>query len=407
MNLIDVIGCNGEVFSQAGLQALDEAEIVVGSKRLLEENLLHDEVEKVVLDGNIINILPDLIIKSKRKKMAILASGDPLYCGIGATLLRFVSAKELRFFPAITAFQQLFAALGQPWEKVMLYSLHARKGELPYRQLLCSPLTAIYGDANRNAQDIATELIQRFPACAKRIAAVGCNLGFCDEKIIKGTLQEIANSADAGASLSVLALLPDMTFVTPRLPLGLPDDEYHHFKNMITHPEVRAIVLSKLALSSGVMWDIGAGSGSVGIEAAGLCRELQVHSVEKNLIRYEQLCKNIEAEGLPNITSYYEDAELQLPKLPVPDRIFIGGGGVALLEKCFEMLSPNGLLVITGVMVETMAMMGKVLSEYRKELLVINVSRAKDIASCGQMLCAENPITIGVYVKNLKQKEYK
>lgn len=399
MKTIDVIGCNGNVFSREGSEALSEAEIIVGSKRLLEENDLPGDVEKVIVDGSILGILPRLITRSKTRKMVFLASGDPLCCGIGATLLRFVPAKRLRIFPGVTAFQKLFAELGQPWEKARFFSLHARRKELPYREILRAPLCAIYGDAGRPASRIAQELIQAFPAAAGRPAAVGCNLGFPEEIVIRAPLSRIAKSADATVSLSVLALLPEEGFPAPELTLGLPDEHYSHYRNMITHPEIRAIVLSKLRLVPGVMWDLGAGSGSVGIEAGGLCPGLEVHSVEKDPERHLELRNNIEAEGIPNLVACLGNAEDLLDKLPPPNRIFIGGGGRDLLEKSFERLLPGGILVMTGVMVETVSMMGAALADYRKELLTVNISRSSEITTGGFMFRAENPIAIAVYVR--------
>ena len=171
---------------------------------------------------------------------------------------------------------------------------------------------------------------------------------------------------------------------------------------MITHPEVRAIVLSKLRLpASGVLWDLGAGSGSVGIEAAELVPELKVHAVEKNPERFAELAENIRRSGGNAFTAHCADATSLLDTLPAPDRVFIGGGGdalPALLTKSFEQLRPSGRLVATAVLVESVAVLATVLAPYRQELLTVNVSRA---AALGEHHCfkAENPITVAVFVK--------
>jgi len=398
MNSIFVIGCNGNHFSPEARQALDKAEIVAGSASLLNIIDLPESAEKVVLSNNLMAALPDLINRSKNRQMAILASGDPLFYGIGASLLRFTPAKRLIFYPGLTAFQKLFAGLGQPWNAARLFSLHA-KTEIPFRAILRAELAAVYGDATRPAQKIARELIEKYPPAAMRKAAVGCNLGFPEENVFAGTLAQVARSHEAAASLSVLALLPDPDLKVPTFPLGLPDHKYIHFENMITHPEVRAIVLSKLRLRSGVMWDLGAGSGSVGLEAAGLCRELQVHAVEKNPDRLIHLSENIKNEGIGNIIAHAGDALTMLNELPPPNRIFIGGGGPDLLLQSFERLLPNGHLVITGITVETVALLNTALPEYRKELLSISVSRSKELASGDSIWSAENPITIAVFTK--------
>ncbi|MBO4630623.1 MAG: precorrin-6Y C5,15-methyltransferase (decarboxylating) subunit CbiT, partial [Lentisphaeria bacterium] len=344
--------------------------------------------------------LPELLKGDRRT--VVLATGDPLYYGIGSTLLRFVSPERLNFHPAPTAFQRLFAELGQPWENVRLFSFHARKSPVPYRAVLNSSLSVIYGDPQRPAQKIASELIAAFPEAAERKAGAGCNLGLPDELILRGTLAEIADNPAAAASLSVLAVLPDDT-EQPPLPLGLPDETYVHHKNMITHPEVRAVVLSKLRLAPGVLWDLGAGSGSVGIEAAGMCPGLQVFAIEKDVERVQHILKNIDKEGLTNIQVLQGKSEVLTAELPRPNRIFIGGGGKELLEAAFERLVPGGILVMTAVMLDTIAMMCHTLREHRQEFLTLQVSRAEEILPGNSMIRAENPIAVGVWRKGSRK----
>lgn len=393
--MIDVIGWDGN-FSPGSEAVLKQAELVIGSTRLLALPQIPENAEKAVIDGKIMERLPELL--NRGLKTVILAGGDPLYYGIGSSLLKLTDAGRLTFHPAPTAFQQLFARLGQPWEKVRLFSLHARKSPLPYRAILGSPLSAIYGDAARPAQKIAAELIAAFPAAAMRRAAAGCRLGMPDELVLRGTLAEIAKNTAASASLSVLAVLPDDS-VKPELPLGLPDDSYAHYKNMITHPEIRAVVLSKLRLAPGILWDLGAGSGSVGIEAAGLCPALQVIAVEKDAERARQIAENVAAEGLTNVRIEPGRAEMLLDRLPRPNRIFIGGGGPELFERAFERLLPGGILVMSAVTLETLALMSRSLRENRREFLTVQISRAEEIPTGGSILRAENPIALGVWCK--------
>ena len=393
---VDVIGWYDGCGSRAE-RLLKDARLVIAAPRLLALPQIPETAEKAAVDGKIAEKLPELLGRGIRT--VVLADGDPLYYGIGSTLLRFVPADRLAFHPAPTAFQKLFARLGQPWERVRLFSLHARKTPVPYRAILRSELAAVYGDTQRPAGKLAAELIAAFPAAAVRPAACGCNLGLPEERVLRGTLAEIAADPEASASLSVLALLPDRESEKPALPLGLPDDSYAHHKNMITHPEIRAVVLSKLRLAPGIMWDLGAGSGSVGIEAAGLCPGLQVIAVEKDPDRVRHITENIAKEGLTNVRVLSGRADELLPELPQPDRIFIGGGGKALFEKAFERLAPGGILVMTAVMLDTIGMMSAGLREHRQEFLSIQISRAEEILPGNSMIRAENPIALGVWRK--------
>ena len=392
---IHVIGWDHN-FPGSSVKILKQAQLVIGAPRLLALEQIPETAEKVPVDGKILERLPGLL--ARELDTVVLATGDPLYYGIGATLLKFVPAEQLCFHPAPTAFQRLFARLGQPWEKIRLFSLHARKSPVPFRAILSSPLAAVYGDAQRPARKIAAELIAAFPAASVRRAAAGCSLGLPDEAVLRGTLAEIAENPAADASLSVLALLPDGS-EKPALPLGLPDETYVHHKNMITHPEVRAVALAKLRLAPGMLWDLGAGSGSVGIEAAGLCPDLQVFAVEKDPERVRHIEENIAKEGLANIQVRQGKSEELLAELPRPDRIFIGGGGPEILEKSFEYLLPGGILVMTAVMLDTIAAMSRIHPESRSEFLTLQVSRADEILPGGSMLRAENPIAVGVWRK--------
>ena len=394
--IINVIGWD-DGFSGPAEQLLIQAQLVIGAPRLLELPQIPGTAEKAAVDGKIVQRLPALLARNIRT--VVLATGDPLYYGIGSTLLRFVPADRLAFHPAPTAFQKLFARLGQPWEKVRLFSLHGRKDPVPYRAILSASLAAVYGDGQRPAQKIAAELIAAFPAAAERRAACGCSLGLPEERVLRGSLSEIAANSEAGASLSVLALLPDDSAEKPCLPLGLPDGSYQHHKNMITHPEIRSVVLSKLRLVPGVLWDLGAGSGSVGIEAAGLCPGLQVFAVEKDPERVQHITENIAKEGLTNIQVRQGRAEDCFGELPQPTRVFIGGGGKDIFEKAFEKLAPGGILVMTAVMLDTIGMMSAGLREHRLEFLTVQISRAEEILPGNSMIRAENPIAVGVWRK--------
>ena len=407
MNPVYVIGCCGSGFSEEAREILRGAELVFGGKRLLAAAapLLPEKAECVELGAGLVDALERGLAARGRRRTAVLASGDPLCCGIGGTLRRIAPGAELRFLPSPTAFQLFFARLGEPWERARFFSLHGDAASLPFRALLRSPLAVVYGDAKRSARAIAAELVERFPAAAGRRAAAGCNLGLDGEYIAAGTLESVAADAAAECSLSMLALLPDRTAPVPELPLGLPDGTYRHSKNMITHPEVRAIVLAKLRPVPGVLWDLGAGSGAVGLEAAGLCPELEVHAVERNPERLAELEANFRHEGLRNLHAHAGSAPDRIPELPEPDRVFVGGGGRELpeiLAAAFARLRPGGVLVATAVLAESAAALVNALAPYRCELLTVNISRGEPLG--GQtLLRAENPITIAVYRKPEKE----
>ena len=179
MNPIHVIGVDGTPWNEIALGLLRAADTVCGGRRLLERLLADfDAVAE----------------RARRGHTVFLASGDPLYCGIGATLRRRFAPEELVIHPAPTAFQQLFARLGQPWEEARLFSVHGSGAPLPWRRILAAPLAAVYGDHRRPARALAEELAERFPEAAARPAAVGC-----DARRAGGGCRRRASAFGAGA----------------------------------------------------------------------------------------------------------------------------------------------------------------------------------------------------------------
>lgn len=402
MKSIDIIGFDGRDWNTESLELLRNADIVAAGKRILAALPPELSARKVPLGGNLAAELESLLRQESDARLVVAASGDPLCWGIGGTLRRLLPEGSYRVHPGTAAFQLLAARLGEPWEKWELFHCHGNDTPLPWRRILRAPGAILYGDPRRTARQLAAELIAAFPAAGNRRAAAGCDLNTQAELVVRGTLAELAAGAVPDRALSILLILPGENTGTPDCGFSREDADYLHSKQMITHPEVRAIVLSKLRLpASGVLWDLGAGSGSVGIEAAELVPELKVHAVEKNLERFAELAENIRRSGGNAFTAHCADATSLLDTLPAPDRVFIGGGGdalPALLTKSFEQLRPSGRLVATAVLVESAAVLATVLAPYRQELLTVNVSRA---AALGEHHCfkAENPITVAVFVK--------
>lgn len=373
---------------------LAEADVIAAGKRLLASLPCSYGAERVELGAHAVEQIRVLLKRAEKEKVVVLASGDPLYHGIGGTIEKLGGSGHLRVIPCVTAFQRLFAALGKPWNGASLFSLHGEDGNLPWRRILNSSTAVVYGDNKRTASMIAAELLRNFPLSSTRCAAIGSDLGTAKETIRSGTLAEVA--AEETPALSVLVLFPSE--ITPGVPLGLPDAEYEHQNNMITHPEVRAIVLSKLRLRPGMLWDLGAGSGSIGIEAAGLCPGLSVCSVEKNPERAEQIRRNAGKHGIVSLQVFENEIVDAIDLLPGPDRIFFGGGS-GELEQAFGRLRPGGILAATAVLVETCNRLASILPEHRTELLTLNISRSEDFPGGRHIWKAGNPIMIAVFMK--------
>jgi len=402
-NKITIVGCgiSADNITETIRKIVNNSDVIVGGKRLLD--FFHDfKGDRIVITNNIDDIVAKIKKLKETKKITILASGDPLFYGIGKTLSLRFSPDEIEIIPNISAMQALSAKLKLPWEKAKFFSIHGEK-ILNYNSILTSELAIIYCDNKTNASNLAKILIKKFPKSLKRPAVIAEQLGTKKEKIICATLAKIAKLKSSG--LSILTLLPENRFITdPGLTIGLPDAEYFHERNMITHPEIRLIAISKLKPGPGIIWDLGAGSGSVGIEIASLSESIIVHSIESNQSRCKDIIKNIEKFGIKNIILHPTDIIQILDKLPRPRAIFIGGGGneiISILKQSLRKLLPGGRIVIPAVLLKTKTKLNEFISENKKyfiELISVSISRSQKISD-NYMLKSENPIELYVFEK--------
>ena len=300
--------------------------------------------------------------------VAVLASGDALYHGIGGTLADVLANEypdglpcALCFHPGVTAFQTLFHTIGLPWTGARLFSAHWSAP--PLREMLEARLAVIYGGTTWPATRLAAALLELSPSSGTRLCVLAEDLGRPTEHVAQMTLAEAARQT-CGHN-SILVLRPEGA-APLALALGLGDEHYAFEAHLITAPEVRAVALSRLRLPSfGAVWDLGAGSGSVGIEAAALRPGCAVIAVEKNPARCAMAARNARAMGVSNhrlveadITAFLEDAFLEEAHIPAPDRVFVGGGGTDLariVERACRLLRPGGLLVASAVTMESVA----------------------------------------------------
>ena len=386
----------------AGMKKIiQEAEVLAGGRRHL--SWFPDfNGRKEVVDAGVRELVPQLAALSQKQRVVVLASGDPLFFGIGRLFAEMVPADRLTIIPNVTAAQAACSRLRLPWDQCLFFSAHGREQPLPWLEILQSRQAVLYADAVRTPAVIARELVDCWPAAADRKAVLVADLGGEAEDIQPGSLAEICRASSSG--LSMLILLPVRSYLVPPLALGRADSHYEHEGGLITRAEVRAIVLSKLKIAAGIMWDVGAGSGSVGIEAAGLCPGLEVYAIEKDEQRCRQISANAETFGCTSLQVVQGSILDVIDRLPVPDRAFVGGGGKDIVEICqqiFTHLEPGGVLVAAAVTLETRSALTSLLPEYADEVVEIAVSRAKKLGDY-HLLAAENPVCLYSYRKPLR-----
>ncbi|MCA0046572.1 precorrin-6y C5,15-methyltransferase (decarboxylating) subunit CbiE [Mesorhizobium sp. B283B1A] len=332
------------------------------------------------------------------KNVCVLASGDPFFHGVGATLARKVRAREMHVIPAPSAVSLAAARLGWALQEIETVSLHGHSIDL-IRPLL-----------QPNARILALTSDAQAPAAIARLLTE-LDFGASRLTVLEalGGPMETTRSTRADAfdieninPLNVLAIEIESSPQARVLPLtvGLADHLFDH-DGQITKREIRAITLSALAPRRGeLLWDIGAGSGSVGIEWMLAHPLMRTIAIEADPIRAARIAHNAAACGVPGLVVVEGSAPRALTKLDTPDAVFIGGGGsdAGVLTAAIKALRPGGRLVANAVTLEMEALL---LAQHIKlggDLTRIGISRASPVGSM-QAWRPAMPVTQWSWVK--------
>jgi precorrin-6Y C5,15-methyltransferase (decarboxylating) len=345
------------------------------------------------------------LLERRGQAVCVLASGDPMCYGIGTTLLRDLPITEVSIIPHPSAFSLACARLGWPLTEIETLSLCGR--DPAFLNALLYP----------GARILALSADQTTPGLvAQRL----CEQGWGDAQITVlerlGGEQELIRQVSAAtwasspladppiADLNTLAIaLPHCGGGWPRCP-GLPDSAYHH-DGQLTKQEVRAVTLAALApLPGQLLWDVGAGCGSIGIEWLRSDRRCRALAIEQHPTRLQYIAENAAALGVPHLQVIAGAAPVALQHLPTPDAIFIGGGVTApqLLATCWQALRPGGRLVANAVTMESEQQLYQWQQQVGGDLRRIAIQRAEPV---GQFLGwkAMAPVTQWVVVKGMEQ----
>lgn len=371
------IGADGWAgLSSRSRAVIESAGVIAGGWRQLA--LLPETVpgQRVTLPSPLHPGLSELVEKHSGDALVVLASGDPMFYGIGATLVRLLGASRVRVLPHPSSVSLAAARLGWPLDDTDVVSLVGRPLELLHPLLQPGRRVLALVAAATAAAEVAELLEARgFGGSPLTLLA---DLGGPDE---------IVGPAD-GKPHSRLAILaiecrPDPgTVPLSRVP-GLPDDAIDH-EGQVTKREIRALALAALAPVPGQMlWDVGAGSGSVGIEWMRVHPASRAIAIEPRGDRRERIARNAAALGVPGLRVVAGSAPEALKDLPRPDAVFVGGGVTAdgVLGACWDALPAGGRLVANAVTIEGQS----VLEDWRRgrggTLTRISVERAGALGS--------------------------
>jgi precorrin-6Y C5,15-methyltransferase (decarboxylating) len=310
----------------------------------------------------IVSITPlDAAISTILKRLdsgnvAVLATGDPLFFGIGKRLIDIFGADNTTVFPAPSSVQYTFSRFGISWDDSSFLSLHGRNEPNFVGTILAHRKIAILTDGRNRPEIIASALYQFLGEDEHDLTLyVAENLGMHNERLVTGTLQEIANNRFGSLCCMLAVRQPTLNGGLPNF--GLSEDDITHSRGLITKSEVRAAAIHALRVpANAILWDVGAGSGSVSLEIARMIPDALVYSIERNTEQHENILANKRKYNVINQKLVKGLAPESLYGLPAPHRVFIGGSGGNLseiIEYCSNQLHPGGRIVVTGVLEKT------------------------------------------------------
>jgi precorrin-6B C5,15-methyltransferase / cobalt-precorrin-6B C5,C15-methyltransferase len=383
MRWLAIVGIGEDGVAGLGEHAralIADAELVFGGKRHLElaAGLVTGEAHSWTspLAGSL-----DEIVAARGRRVCVLASGDPFLFGIGATLSHHVPADEMDVAPAPSAFSLAAARLGWPLQEVTTVSLHGRPIELivphlqPGRRIL-----ALTSDAD--GPKALAELLATNGFGASRLTLLEA-LGGPRERLRQAVVAgfDLADIDPLNLCAIEVVAAPDARVLARAA--GLPDGLYEH-DGQLTKREMRAITLSALAPKRGqLLWDIGAGSGSIGIEWMLADPAMRAIAIEAEPERVARIRRNALAFGVSDLVVVEGTAPDALAGLPEPHAVFVGGGGSepGVLEAAIAALKPGGTLVANAVTTELELLLLERHKQLRGSLSRVAIAHASPVGT--------------------------
>jgi precorrin-6Y C5,15-methyltransferase (decarboxylating) len=390
--------------SKQAKSALSQCDIVFGSSRQLDTvaYLLTSNMTKVILPK--LDQLKAAIMSTDATAIAVMASGDPLYFGIGRWFSNNFASQILSFYPAISSIQVACHRFGLSLQDVSVLSLHGRPLEKLRSTIKANTTLVVLTDKFSQPQVLAQECIA---AGFEQSTLTVCeNLGYAQERLSTYTAQELVLSDQSFDPLHVSIIsIAGEGGVLPAFP-GFPDAVFETGadpgKGMISKREVRLTILSFLQPANGdVIWDIGAGCGGVSVELAYWNEHVTVHAVEYHQQRLQYLAANQRRFGVvSNLHIVNGRAPQVLAELPTPNKVFVGGSDGELnnlLPQVWEQLPAAGVLVVSAVIDSTKQQLqtfAKTLTKWQVESVMLGVSRGSFVA---EKLCYVDKLPVEIF----------
>ncbi len=394
------IGDDGCVsLTSRAVSAVMTAGVLVGGERHLEF-FPQFQGERIVLKDGLSPVLDRVAELAEEQNVCVVASGDPLFFGIGSLVIKRLGAEHVEILPQPSSMQWAFARAGLKWDDASFLSLHGRSSEGFLTRLKGQVKVAILTDEKNSPPVLARRMAEHGETAW--VALVCENLGGSDERVRRFDVADLAVCRDVGPLNVLLLVRSDPAWRAPCTIPFLHEDAFAKRipkKGLITKREVRLLSLAAMGIRpDSVVWDIGAGSGSVSIEAALLAPKGLVYAVEVDPEGVEICRENLRAHAVDNVRVIAGRAPEALAGLEPPDAVFIGGSKGSMEEiihVVIDRLQPGGRLVVNAITMENVAETYQTLRKRGlvPEVTLLQVSRAEPLA---QYLRYEalNPIQI-------------
>ncbi|MDQ1710319.1 MAG: precorrin-6B C5,15-methyltransferase / cobalt-precorrin-6B C5,C15-methyltransferase [Frankiaceae bacterium] len=394
---ITVIGLDGSALSEQSRERLAGAALVVGGERHLSEyaDAIGAGARKAALGGDLTPVLD--AVDAATGPVVVLASGDPSFFGIVRALAERVGRKRLDILPAVSSVAMVFARAALPWDDAVVVSAHGRDLARAVNIALAHPKVAILTAPGAGPAEIAAAL-----GDARRTMVVGERLGTSAERVVEGAPHAVAAQKWAEPNVVIVfdeaRALPPKGAVFPRaaapIAWALDESEFDHRDGMVTKAEVRALALARLGPGPGdLVWDIGAGSGSVGIECARF--GAAVIAIDRDIAAAERIRANADRHGV-DVHIVAGNAASSLGALPDPDAVFVGGSGDEFDAVLAEVAKRTSrAVVVTLASIERVGTAREVLAAagFSVEVVLLQAARLRDIGPLSGFAAA-NPVFV-------------
>jgi len=363
---------------------IEEADLLIGDERTL--GLVADGKAKRLVVGASLDEAVERIEKSPDQQIAVIAYGDPLFYGLARYLCDKLGKERFDVAPHVSSMQLAFARVMESWEDAYLTDLSGRSLKSVIEKIRVAEKVGLFTDDTCTPADVARSLIDRV---IDYFSAYVCeNLGSPDERVTQGTLCEITSQTFSPLNVMILARqtdAPDRAREAGDFRLfGNPEEAFLQSKpkdGLLTPAEVRAMALSAMDLRpTSVVWDVGAGSGSVGIEAAQIASAGTTYAIEMDAGDHQLILDNAARFGVGNVQAVLGKAPEAWADLPDPDSVFVEGSGreiSRIVDLVYDRLRPGGRLVANVGSIENLAELHRTMNERTSNVNVWMVNLAR------------------------------